>query len=168
MLDTLIHDKLDDLLDGYVGVHSRDTLPPITNFPASLIANIDTSDMSGSHWVGIYFDKFGRADYFDSYGLPPLYSEFLEYLQKYSKLGFEYNKVALQCKECVTCGEYASAFVILRTFGWSFAEFIKLFSTNTYTNDYIIKSLHNALSTSHGIEKLAKDLRTKFQDSKRR
>ena len=40
-------------------------------FPSAYVINSDPSSEPGEHWVAVYFDKRGRGEYFDSYGLPP-------------------------------------------------------------------------------------------------
>ena len=39
-------------------------------FPFAYVINSDPSSEPGEHWVAVYFDKRGRGEYFDSYGLP--------------------------------------------------------------------------------------------------
>ena len=39
-------------------------------FPSAYVINSDPSSKPGEHWVAVYFDKRGRGEYFDSYGLP--------------------------------------------------------------------------------------------------
>ena len=38
-------------------------------FPSAYVINSDPSSEPGEHWVAVYFDKRGRGEYFDSYGL---------------------------------------------------------------------------------------------------
>ena len=39
-------------------------------FPSAYVIKSDPSSERGEHWVVVYFDKRGRGEYFDSYGLP--------------------------------------------------------------------------------------------------
>ena len=56
----------------FQGVYPSDKLPTrVSSFPALFIANVDTSDKPGSHWVAFYFTKDRKGEFFDSYGLPP-------------------------------------------------------------------------------------------------
>ena len=42
------------------------------SYPSSFVINLDPSYRPGSHWVAVYFDKNGVAEYFDSLaGYPP-------------------------------------------------------------------------------------------------
>lgn len=146
MLDIEIRSKLRNL-PNFLGVFARDTLPAKVNiFPHSLIANTDEHDEAGTHWIGIYVDEVGRGDYFDSYALGPLFHEFIAYLERNCKAGFSWNRIPLQCTTCVTCGEYCCAYLILRTAGKTHDDFMKLFTNNRNTNDYIIKSIFKVLN----------------------
>ena len=61
----------------FIGVYASDKLPVrVQNVPCALIANTDSSDKEGSHWIGIYIDENRRGDYFDSYGRKPAIEEF--------------------------------------------------------------------------------------------
>ena len=40
-------------------------------FPPAYVINSDPSSEPGEYWVAVYFDKRGRGEYFDSYGLSP-------------------------------------------------------------------------------------------------
>ena len=143
MLSLEIENKLKNLKN-FHGVFSRDTLPIIKSYPASLIANVDTHDLKGSHWIAIYINNDGFGEYFDSYGLPPLYFEFLDFLQKYTKK-FIWNKIALQCTSCITCGHYSIVYIVLRSQDISYKNFISLFSANKFNNDIIIKNIFRTL-----------------------
>jgi len=143
MLNIAIEDKL-KYIPNFLGVFSRDTLPVIKNYPCSLIANFDEHDDPGTHWIAIYIDVNGYGEYFDPYGLEVIHNEFKRYLHQ-NTVQYERNKIPLQCDECVTCGEYCSAYIILRSCCFSLSEFHKLFRSNRYTNDFIIKSIFNIL-----------------------
>ena len=43
----------------------------VSSFPALFIANMDTSEKPGSHWITFHFTKDQKGGFFDSYGLPP-------------------------------------------------------------------------------------------------
>ena len=49
----------------------EDWTPP-TRVQACYVINTDNSDGSGQHWVSFFKDKDCSADYWDSYGTPPL------------------------------------------------------------------------------------------------
>ena len=56
----------------FQGVYPSDQLPAsVSHYPALFIANVDTSDKPGSHWVAFYFTKEQEGEFFDSYGSPP-------------------------------------------------------------------------------------------------
>ena len=56
----------------FQGVYPSDKLPAsVSQYPALYIANVDTSDKPGSHWVAFYFTKEQEGEFFDSYGAPP-------------------------------------------------------------------------------------------------
>ena len=58
--------------DLFQGVFPSDVLPiSIKQYPACFIANVDKSNMPGSHWIAIYIDKDKQGTFFDSYGNKP-------------------------------------------------------------------------------------------------
>jgi len=61
------------------GVFARDCLPLLAKHKAYIV-NLDKMNENGSHWISIYFDKNRRGEYFDSYGLPPLFPEIISFL----------------------------------------------------------------------------------------
>ena len=137
MLSSEIQDKLKNIKN-FLGVFARDELPNFRQvFPQSLVANTDKHDQIGTHWVCIYIDENGNGEYFDSYGLPPLHFDFIKYLENNSE-NFSWNKIALQCTTCVTCGEYCCAYIILRSAGITRKDFIKIFTTNQHKNDTLV------------------------------
>lgn len=145
MLASEIQDKLKNV-ENFLGVFARDELPTFTQiFPQSLVANTDKQDEIGSHWICIFIDQNGNGEYFDSFGLPPLNFEFINYLENNTTNNFDWNKLTLQCTTCVTCGEYCCAYVLLRSAGISKVDFIKMFTTNQYNNDIIIKNIFNSI-----------------------
>ena len=43
----------------------------VSQYPALYIANVDTSDKPGSHWVAFYFTEEQEGEFFDSNGATP-------------------------------------------------------------------------------------------------
>jgi hypothetical protein len=124
--------------NGYLGTYARDMIPKHVKYPCSLIVNTHTIDKPGEHWIAIYIDEYGFGEYFDPYGLPPLFQEYYNFLNKNTPSGYFYNKTQLQCLTCVTCGHYCIAYIKLRTNGITYKEFIRLFTDNPVKNDKII------------------------------
>ena len=145
MITPEIH-KILARLPEFRGVFARDQIPQEgATVPHSMVMNYDAHGQQGSHWVCIYVDENGFGNYFDSYGLPPLAREFLDYLNtKTTK--WTWNKNTLQCQDCVTCGEYCCAYLISRYSGFSNQDFTNLFTNNGYSNDHIIKTIFKILS----------------------
>lgn len=144
MITPEIHAILDKL-PNFRGVFARDLIPiDGTSLPHSMVMNYDAHGRQGTHWVCIYVDENGLGNYFDSYGLPPLAKEFVDYLEKNTNQWI-WNKNTLQCQDCVTCGEYCCAFLILRNSGFNNQDFINLFTNSGYSNDYIIKNIFQIL-----------------------
>ncbi|SRR6266700_181399 len=142
-MDTITINKNLNNLKGFIGTFPRDGLPKRVATPCSLVVNTDPSHGQGQHWIAIFIDKNGVGEYFDSYGLAPLYKEFIDFLNNNCSNGYFYNNKMLQCLTCVTCGHYCIAYIKIRTNGISYNEFIKLFTNNQLMNDKLIRKYVN-------------------------
>ena len=126
------------------GVLGRDQLPDNVSLPIGMIVNTDKHYEAGAHWVAIYIDSNGIGEYFDSFGLPPLYEEMERFLINNTPNGYFYNNITLQCLDCVTCGEYCVAYLICRLCeNISYADYISLFTSNPIANDELIKIFYS-------------------------
>jgi hypothetical protein len=143
-MDTQTINQLLFKADGFLGAFPRDLIPlNVTQKQKSLamIVNTHTSEKSGEHWISIILNKDGTGEYFDSYGLPPLHGDISEYLDKMCPLGWGYNPITLQCLSCITCGHYCVFYVKMRSLGFTYCDFISIFSTNFTTNEKLIRKL---------------------------
>ena len=66
----------------FVGVFPSDKIPKLKK-NQMCIANLDTSDKSGSHWVSFYCNEHSRCYFYDSFGRPV---KSFKNLQKRNKL----------------------------------------------------------------------------------
>ena len=123
----------------YIGSYSRDNLPAINKLPAAFIANTDEAHDPGTHWIAIFIDEELRGVYFDSFGLPPLFSDFIRYLD-YNCQSWIYNNLTLQNVNSSTCGLYCILFVKFVCRQIALSDFFKLYSSNTLVNDELIKN----------------------------
>lgn len=127
-------------LPSFLGVFPRDRIPNVKKFPASLVINTDKAADSGEHWVALYLGEDKTANYFDSFGYPPMNSEIINFLF-HNCSGFIYNDKLIQSPISTTCGYYCIFFIRMLTNGAPFIQFVKYFSDNTSLNDKIVREL---------------------------
>ena len=123
----------------FVGTFARDQLPHLQgDRPACIIANTDKQQEQGAHWVALHLRENGTGYYFDSLGLPPLYVEFVDYLNKRCPRGWVYNPCVLQGRISSTCGLYCIHFVLYASERITFDQFTQIFSSDRKLNDKTI------------------------------
>ena len=125
----------------FQGVYPSDKLPAsVSQYPALYIANVDTSDKPGSHWVAFYFTKEQEGEFFDSYGAPPSkYSgTFTTFLNNNSNQWI-FNTVTFQSIYSKVCGHYCLYFAFYRSRQISMSAIGHRFSKNTRKNDSLVK-----------------------------
>ena len=125
----------------FQGVFPSDKLPSsVLSYPALFIANVDTSDKPGSHWVAFYFTKDREGEYFDSYGQPPSsYSRtFTNFLDNNSN-SWIFNTVTLQSINSKVCGHYCIYYALFRCRDINMSTIVHRFSNNKRRNDFLVK-----------------------------
>ena len=104
-------------------------------FPSAYVINSDPSSKSGEHWVAVYFDKRGRGEYFDSYGLSPTWIGLDSYMDAYSLSGWIYNRKTLQAYFSSFCGHCCVYFILFRCRGVPLHAIVSDFTSNLTEND---------------------------------
>lgn len=97
----------------FLGVFAADQVPQhIDKYPCCFVANTDPARMPGAHWVACYFTSPRRAEFFDSYGLPPSYYVHL----RLPVTSPSYNRCCFQSLYSSACGHYCVYFLCNRAF----------------------------------------------------
>lgn len=121
------------------GVYARDMLPKYLKYPSAIIVNTDKSNLSGQHWLAIYFDKDKNCEFFDSFGRSPKYYKFENYIKKHADK-VKWNKKQIQGFNSSICGYYCVLFLLLKARNHEIRLFLKNFDKNYDENDkYILK-----------------------------
>ena len=120
----------------FIGVFASDLLPDKVPRPSSLIANLDSSEQAGSHWVCLYFPTRGLPEYMDSYGWTPS-STFLKVLGS----RYRCNSNFLQSAFSAVCGQYCLFFLLQRNRLSSMDAALSFFGQNEhFLNDILVNS----------------------------
>lgn len=136
--------EIADLLDNlpcFLGVYARDELPKkITKWPTALVVNTDPRSRPGEHWVAFFMRDKDTIEYFDPYGIRPLYIEYFDFIKRNCKRWY-YNELHFQptIPLSVACGLYCTLYIRIRCNGISFNDFIRLFAKNIKFNDLLLQ-----------------------------
>ena len=144
-MNTLDINKILRKYNQFRGTYSRNLLPNKINKPFGIVINTDPSSEPGEHWVAIYMSTEGELEYFDSFGLPPLHAEIIEFLDNNCVNGWSYNTITFQSIYSTTCGMYCVIYLYFKCTGKSFYDFTALFNYNETINDKIAKILYKGV-----------------------
>lgn len=109
--------------------------------PFSLVVNTDTTHQPGEHWTAIFAPSYGPAEYFDSFGFPPLIQTVQRFLDINSSKCWYYSSNSIQNPLSISCGQYCIKFIKHRSQGKSFESFISKFLIASNRNDAILEEL---------------------------
>jgi len=122
--------------DAFTRTHFKGVYPRNAFIATSLhansmyICNLDNSDKPGSHWIAVYITSKLHVEYFDSYGLPPIFTDLQDHLRNYTS-HILINHVPLQGLNSVVCGQHCLVFLLLRARSYTMSEITRFFSGHT-------------------------------------
>ncbi len=92
-MNTIQINELLSEYDCFIGTYPRDLLPKekIKIRPCALIVNTDESSKPGEHWLAIYLNANGIAEYFDSFGFMPMHNDIIKFLLRNNIKSLIYN-----------------------------------------------------------------------------
>jgi hypothetical protein len=124
--------------DVLVSVSPRDRLPlVIKSYPSAFVCNTDPHREAGEHWVALYVTKDGCGEYFDSYGLPPLHTTFVNFLNTHYT-SWTSNDMQLQGLISDVCGQYCVFYLLHRCRGLPMNTIVHMFGQNLQDNDVLV------------------------------
>ena len=130
-------------IPSFIGCYAENELENLTvhSYPCFLIANLDSSEMIGSHWiaVGIFND---RIEIFDSLGFqllrwPRIPCSLLKFLHRMTVSRKLKIVKRIQSKNSILCGYFAIFYVVFRS-SFSFRELSSVFVSDLSKNDSIL------------------------------
>ena len=116
------------------GIYPRNELYNIKYLNGYIVVNTNDSSEPGEHWVAIYFTP-QKGEYFDPFGLPPLHSDFVNFLNKKCSR-WCYNNKTIQDPLSKKCGKYCIAFLLSKLKNVSFIKFLQMFKSFRYNEIY--------------------------------
>ena len=129
----------------FKGIFPRDTLPSralCLKHPSAYVVNTDRSTGPGDHWVCVYFDGMGRAEYFDSFGAPPMFESVVNFITKNSFYPHTFNQRLLQSLTSSMCGFYVIFYIFSKADGKTLSDIqSSFFPHNVWGNDRRVESL---------------------------
>jgi len=120
------------------GLGTFDFLPKEVHYPGAYVFNTDRQSGPGIHWVCVYFDRDGNADFFDSFGREPEMYGFSDFLRRHARR-CSYNHVQLQSLYSITCGYFCVFFLLHRCRGVPMSKIVSWFDPVCKNwNDHVI------------------------------
>lgn len=126
-------------IPNWTGVYAHDQLPAITKLPAAIIANTDPINRPGEHWTAIHIDRNNFGYFYDSYGFPPDFYGFKDYMMRFCK-HITFNPEQFQCLDSTVCGHHSLYFL---------TNYPKLYyKKHCNVNDRIVKLFYDKLAAN--------------------
>lgn len=127
----------------FKGTYASDKLPLIkfTQRPIAFVMNTQKHTEKGEHWVALYINENNIAEYMDSFGFEPICCRIKKFCSLNGIDKILVNKNWLQFILSDTCGKYCALFIRMRCKGFTFQQFINLFSKNSWKNEFLIEYL---------------------------
>ena len=132
-------EKLNFLMDRFLGVVSVDTMPTRMPVRSFFVTNLSKASELGTHWLAVVKPSKGNLEIFDSLSFRP--NLVLPYLKFREKLSFEYNETQVQSNDSVLCGKFVITFCVERMLNLdlSFQMLLNdIFDLNKENNDKIV------------------------------
>lgn len=123
-----------------VGVFAADRIPLSLGYPSAIIMNTQEHWKAGEHWVALYINKTGEGFYFDSYGLPPYISYYINRIKRNCSK-YVWNENQMQGFDTKVCGQYCLVFLYYMQQKKSIKNFKKIFSKSFKENDKLVLKL---------------------------
>ena len=129
------------------GVYPRNRLPGnVTQYPSAYVINTDLASGPGEHWVAVWFDHRGVAEYFDSFGLPPHHADIRAFITRHSG-SYRYNHRLLQALTSACCGLYVVYYIAMKSRGASLPRLLSVFHPHKlWANDRRVWTLVQQLN----------------------
>lgn len=157
-MDALRADVIDKTLKNnnftktvYQGIFPCDKLTDfvIPSFPCGIVVNFDPAKKPGSHWIGLYFDRFKNVEYFDTYARPiNTNKNIFKFIQQNGNKAVKYlTGSSVQDDSSSVCGHYTILFLLCRAKKISFSCFVNTFSDQSDNGEYdsVVKKIVNEL-----------------------
>lgn len=127
-ITTVLENLIDPARCEFAGVFPRDQIPnhhvQAERYPYCFVANSDTASRPGEHWVAFYYPTPNDCEFFDSYGLHPIY-DYRFPISTDDDLLISPN--SLQSFNSNVCGHFVIYFLAKRSLNHSFKSIIDTF-----------------------------------------
>lgn len=127
-IQRLLENLIDPARAQFAGVFPRDKVPnhklEAVRYPYCYVANTDTSESPGSHWVAFYFPDPDSCEFFDSYGLHPVRDY---HFTKPDSFELQMCNFTYQTSESNVCGHYVIYFLSRRALNHSLLSILDNF-----------------------------------------
>lgn len=151
-INTLLAD-----VPNFRGTFPANMIPKPQKIPAAYVINTGSVKkqksgaivVEGEHWVALILKAGGRADYFDSYGLPPTVPEIADFIANHAPGGISFSTQMLQDPVSRVCGVYCVDYLRQRLkHNVSKRNYLKSFKSDFGFNDrLVVKRVTWQLST---------------------
>ena len=124
------------------GVYASDKLPEtVDRYPRAYVANVDRSNMPGSHWIVFWFASPSHGEFFDSLGQrPETYTfSFVSFLARNSSK-WTCNHRTVQSAFSNVCGHFCIYYIFYRCRNMSMSTIMYKFTRNLEQNDELVAS----------------------------
>ena len=124
------------------GVYASDKLSEkVDRYPKAFVANVDTSDKPGSHWISFWFESPEQSEFWDPLGQKPntYTSSFVSFLARNSSQ-WTYNPRTVQSAFSNVCGHFCIYYIFYRCRNVSMSTIMYKFTNNLEQNDRLVAS----------------------------